>query len=269
MAMIETGPWIIASTHTLKKYQGRFTLSVDDLDEMAVSLRDGLTVMNQQHDPLRPSTMTVISAEIEPDADGENSVLKVNFLVDENEWAAFISGLKERGAPGGFSYARSVPFAQNRDGQATVVIAADAEFFTQEEIAEAAGLYRANDHEIVELAELVQFSSADVCQIVVVMQQPPTSTLQTWGPAVVGGLIGPVLIGLAKAGTFIRYRLKLRDLESVGDRLEAIVETADREVIEEAVAGLDQLEDSWRNGEDSQLWAFDESNCLWVPRKHN
>jgi hypothetical protein len=267
MGMIETGPQIVASTHELEKYQGRFRLSFDDLAEMAAMLRDGATVMNQQHDPLKSSTMTVISAEIEPHGDDENFVLRVNFLVDENEWAEFIAGFEERGAPGGFSYSRLVPFAQTGVGHASVLIAADAEFFTREEIAEAAGFYGSDG--AIQLAELVQFSATDVCQIVVIMQQPAASTLQTWGPALVGGLIGSVLMAFGRLGRVIRYRLKLRDIEDEGDRLEAIVESASREVVGEALARLDQLQDSWQNGEHSQLWSFDELSRLWVPRNRN
>jgi hypothetical protein len=68
--------------------------------------------------PLKSPTITVISAEIEPHGDDENFVLKVNFLVDENEWVGFIAGFEERAAPGGFSYSRLVPFAQTGVGHA-------------------------------------------------------------------------------------------------------------------------------------------------------
>jgi hypothetical protein len=76
-------------------------------------------------------------------------------------------------------------------------------------------------------------------------------------------------MAFGRLGRVIRYRLKLRDIEDEGDRLEAIVESASREVVGEALARLDQLQDSWQNGEHSQLWSFDELSRLWVPRNRN
>lgn len=265
--MIQTGPQIIASTHTLEKYQGRFGLSVADLVEIAATMREGGIKVNQQHDPLRPSTMKLISAEVEQLDDGENAFLKVNFMVDEDEWETFLTEVQQLGVPGGFSYTRLVPFAQSKAGQTSVVIAADAAFFTQDEISVAASFYGSD--EVVELAELVQFSATNMCQVIVVLQQPTTTTLQTWGPAVVGGLIGPVLLAFVKVGNIIRYRLQLRSVDNELDQMEAVVETADREVLIDAIDRLAQLEESWQKGKHSQLWKFDEPSRLWIRRKRD
>ncbi len=262
MGDIETGPLVVASTHQLDKYQGRFRLTVDDLEEMALNHLDGSTVFNLQHDPQSPLAAQVIDANVELREDGEFE-LRVNLRVDEDQWLAFLDELEQRGAPGGLSYTRLIEFAQIGTGPPEIAVAPDAGFYTQDEIIKAAESYHSSVP--LQLAELVQFSATEVCQVIVVMQQPE-SALQIWLPSVVSGLIGPVLIALTKAGQLVRHRLQFRHDGVNSSVLEAVIETEESTVVANAIGQISQLDQVWRSMEYGQLWSFDESSGLWIRR---
>jgi hypothetical protein len=259
MGMIETGPQFVASTHLLDKYGGRHRLSSEDLEAFAEQLRTGRMDQTEQHDPLKSVDREVIDAWIEA-VDGE-SVLFANFRVDDGQWTRFNEAAKERGVTPGFSYSQVVPFGKIGDGVPTTVIAADAGGFTQEEIASAAQEWMLD--EALELAEFVEFSVENVCQVVVVYGQQ--SMLSQLGIGIGVNAVVEVLKALWKVGLLVRYRFRFQRLN--GERVEAVVETSELEVLEAAVTAIGQLDATWTLDQRSSLWVFDPETRLWVPRQ--
>jgi hypothetical protein len=257
MGIVETGPQIIATTHRLDKYDGRFRLTVEDLHEMEQAYWRGEVIHTAQHDPSQVSTREVAEASVEQLEDGEYALV-VNFRVDEREWSAALEK-RRQGIPVAWSYSSLVSFGKLGTGETGFVVAADAGSYTQDEIVEAAALIEAS--EAVEVAELVQFGAADVCQVVIVVQQHQ-STLQQWGPSVAGGLAWPALLGLARATKWARHRVQfVRRDKSV---LETIVETDETSVLESAGQHLKELDGPWRNPLPKDPWVFDKTRQLWV-----
>jgi len=258
MGIVETGPQTIATTHRLDKYGGRFRLTVEDLHEMVQAYRRGEVTHTRQHDPSQISAREVVEASVEQLEDGEYALV-VNFKVDEREWSAALER-RRQGLPAAWSYSSLVSFGKLGSGETGFVVAADAGSYTQDEIIEAAASIEAS--EAVEVAELVQFAAADVCQVIIVVQQHQ-STLQQWGPSVAGGLVWPALLGLARAAKWARHRVKFEHPDK--SVLEAIVETDETSVLKSAGQHLKELDDAWRNPLPKGPWVFDKTLQLWVP----
>lgn len=258
MGVVETGPLVVASTHKLEKYGGRFRLTRGELENLAAYYGSPATRVTFQHDPTKPSTLRALSTIIEPTGDGEYA-LKVNFEADEDEWTTWLKDGRKHGAPLGFSYTRYIPFAGPKGVEPTFVIAADAEFYTQDDIRRAAE--RLDMDEPVILAELAQFAASDLCQVVVEVQRAP-STLDTWGPAVLES-VWPVLLALAKLGRWVRYKVRLR--RQHGGALDGVVDTDDPAVLAQAGEDAAKLDPAWRDVSAGHVLVYDPTKRLWLP----
>lgn len=244
---------VVASTHAIKKYDGRFRLTRDDLEDMVAKYEAGVVQMNYGHDPSKPGRTEVLSAHIEPTDDGEWRLV-VNFSVDEESWNAFVIDAEARGVTNpGMSYSRTVPFCQTGEGDAVVLVAGDAAAYSQSDIL-AAARSLPSDLPVV-AAEYVEFGLIDeVVNVLVVWQQHPEVQNFEW--ATFGGLVYPVLQRLARVGRRIRYRIQVRRANDTHVDIVSEIDTAEElaafvERIGELEQRVDSLESElyeWREG---------------------
>ncbi|MQY28465.1 hypothetical protein NRB56_40490 [Nocardia sp. RB56] len=124
----------VASNHPLPGKD--FVLDESALDQIADALATGTTPMNFNHDPGRQLEVQNVTAGVEQLDDGHRAAW-AEFDVDADDWAAIQNEIKEQGAPGGFSIAFFEHLA-GISGGADFQIAADASYYTDDEILSAA-----------------------------------------------------------------------------------------------------------------------------------
>jgi hypothetical protein len=151
---------IVATTHRIPAYGG-FQLERQTLEEMAQTLNSQSVPMRMFHDPRVPLRVANVDASVRQRPDGEYE-LRVDFDVDETDWARFEAERSDRGGPGGMSFTITEPLGKRqRQGEAapiSVVVAADAHHFTDGQILAAANEFVGADS--VEARRLYQFSAA-------------------------------------------------------------------------------------------------------------
>lgn len=248
---------VMATTHLLDKYRGRFRASLSDLEEMRDAFLRGDMTSSMNHDPTQAFEAKPVNAWIEEMSDGEHC-LKVAYEIDAAVHEQFQEALIAASAPGALSYARTVGFGEiRRPGSVTMLIAGEASNFSQAEIADAAVLVSAEDS--IGLAELVEFAADDSCRIVIVVAEHH-SIFRDYGPAAVGALLYPTLQALWKAGKWIRVQLHFR--RDDGSRLEAVVGTDDLGRLRRALESLEDLEAPWQQGGNVRV-IYDNDQGSW------
>jgi hypothetical protein len=256
---VATVTGVLATTHPLDKYGGRFRASLLDLEEMRDAFLSGAMSSSMNHDPAQTFEAKPVNAWIEEMSDSEHC-LKVTYEVDAVIQERFQEALLAAGAPGALSYARTVGFGElRRPGPVTMLIAGEASNFSQAEIADAAVLLPAEDS--IDLAELVEFAADDACRIVVVVAEHH-SILRDYGPAAVGALLYPTLRALWKTGRWIRVQLQFR--RDDGSRLEAIVATDDLARLRGALESSNDLDGAWRQGGNIRV-IYNHDQSSWQP----
>jgi hypothetical protein len=251
---------VLATTHALDKYCGRFRASLADLEEMRDAFLQGSMASSMHHDPSQAFDARPVKAWIEEMPDGEHC-LKVEYEVDAAVHEQFEAARAAAGAPGNLSYARTVGFGDiQRQGPAAMLIAGEASNFSQEEIAQAARLLPGE--ESIALAELVEFAADDACRIVVVVAEQH-SLLREYGPAALSALLYPTLQALWRAGKWVRVQLQFR--RDDGSRLEAVVATDDLEGLRRALHTSEGLETPWRQGSNVRLIYNNEEGTWTAP----
>lgn len=249
---------VVATTHPLEKYDGRFRATREDLVEMAEAYRAGQMRMNFGHDPLQPSDVSATDVAVMPTDDGEWKLV-VTFVIDSDEWEVMARRAEEQGLPSlAMSYSRTVPFNTVGDGEPALAISADAAAFTQEEILDALRLLPPTVP--ASAGEYVQFALVDeVLNIIVVVQH--NSAAQSFGWATYGALLLPTLRKLRKTGQSTRYRFLIRRADGPETDVIAAVDT--EEDFEEMMSRLDELEQRVDELQ-SEVWEF--QNRGWVRR---
>lgn len=251
---------VLATTHALDKYGGRFRASLADLEEMRDAFLAGSMTSTMHHDPAQAFDALPVNAWIDEMPDGEHC-LKVSYEVDAAVHEQFEAALAAAGAPGSLSYARTIGFGEmQRQGPATLLIAGEASNFSQAEIAQAARLLPGEDS--IDLAELVEFAADDACRVVVVVAEQH-SLLREYGPAAFGALLYPALQALWRAGRWVRVQLQFR--RDDGSRLEAVVATDDLEALRRALHNAEALEAPWHQGKNVRLIYSNEEGTWTAP----
>lgn len=150
---------IVATTDPVSAYGG-FRLRRQQLEEMARSLNSQSVPMRMFHDARKPLRVENVDASVQQRPDGEY-ILRVDFDLDEDDWTRFEAEWRDRGGPGGMSFTLTEPFAEHRSaGDLTgisVVVAADAHHFTDDQILGAANEFVGAD--AIEAQRLYQFSA--------------------------------------------------------------------------------------------------------------
>ena len=138
---------------------GGIQLDHEVLERLAEALRAGRLPMILQHDPTRPLSARIVDAGIGDDGEGYEQVW-VRFEIEEEAWNAVQDEWRRAGAPGGFSWSGSVPLrfipAEGDAPKPTVAIAADAHFWTDEQIVDAAT--KLSTHANVHAAQRLAFA---------------------------------------------------------------------------------------------------------------
>jgi hypothetical protein len=145
----------VATTHAVPAYGG-ICLDERAVRQIAKAMADGTVSMQYNHDLARPSSAVTVAAGVEPTEDGHLAAW-VEFDVDEHEWELFEQEKRAAGAPGGMSFSTVETFATRGKPPYDLEIAADASYFDDDLILNAA--QKALPGELsVELARLYQFS---------------------------------------------------------------------------------------------------------------
>jgi hypothetical protein len=132
---------LLATTDPIPAYGG-IQLALEALESIAQTLNSGAPVTTRLfHDAREPLHIENVSAEVRQRGDGEHE-LWIEFDVEEEGWEKYESERDARGAPGGLSFTITELFAELRSDDesvpVTVVVAADAHHFSDNEIAAAA-----------------------------------------------------------------------------------------------------------------------------------
>lgn len=234
---------VLATTHVMPKYEG-VRLDPSMLRELVERVNSGSLPMLWNHDPRRQLAPSNVVANIEERDDGELAAV-IEFDIDEGVWADLERELKLAGAPGGFSFSGSVPYATlGAPSNPSISVAGESGEFDPAEVAEAAGSLE--KHAYVAVGQLFQFgASQDIARFVVEV-----------GPDV-ANMLAPELIG---AGLYDLIRRALRrkkrpgqtmvdvrvDEETGRRRVQGVVVTDDPDVaaaaIKDLVTGLSAYE---------------------------
>ncbi len=248
---------VLATTHVLAKYGGRFRASAADLEDLRDAFLGGAMTPSMSHDPAQAFEARCVNAWIEELPDGEHC-LKVTYEVDAAVHERFQAALTTAGAPGALSYAKNVNFGEvERPGPVTMLIAGEASNFSQADIADAARLIPGEDS--IVLAELVEFAAEDACRIVIVVAEQH-SLLREYGPAAFGALLYPTIQALWKAGKWVKVQLQFR--RDDGSRMEAVVGTDSLETVRCALETSESLEVPWRQGGNVRA-IYDNGGGTW------
>lgn len=249
---------VVATTHPLEKYNGRFRATREDLEELAEAYRAGQMRMNFGHDPSQPSDASATQVVVAPTDDGEWKLV-VTFVIDSGEWEVIARRAEELGLPSvAMSYARTIEFAAVGEGEPALALSADAAAFTQDEILDALRLLPPTVP--ASAGEYVQFALVDeVVNIVIVLQQ--SSTAQSFAWATYGALLLPTLKKLRKTGHRIRYRFLVR--RDDGPETDVIATADTDEQFEEIMSRLNELEQLVDDLQ-SEVWEF--QNRGWFRR---
>lgn len=131
---------VLATTDPIPAYGG-IRLSLEALESMAQRLKSGPVPTRLFHDAREPLYVQNVDAEVRQRPDGEHE-LWVEFDVEEVGWADYEAERDARGGPGGLSFTLTEPFAELGSeagpGPVSVVVAADAQHFSDDQILAAA-----------------------------------------------------------------------------------------------------------------------------------
>lgn len=231
---------ILAGTQPMDAYGGT-QLDRTVLEQMVEALRAGRLPLILQHDPTRPIAMRLIDTGIEKDGDGFEQVW-IRFEVEKATWDSVQDEWARAGASasGGFSWSGSVPLTlipEEPDAtKPTVALAADAHFWTEDQILDAAR--RLSSHANVEVGQ--RFAFAHIPDPVVV------ATLYEMAKAVGAAGIwdalktflrrAPTADPLSSQETIFEFRVSEGGRETVGR-----VTTDDPDVLRHAIEALNRL----------------------------
>ncbi len=225
------------------------------LEQMVEALRAGRLPMILQHDPTRPIAMRLIDTGIDNDGDGFEQVW-IRFEVEKATWDSVQEEWARAGASGGFSWSGSVPLRllpEEPDAtKPTVALAADAHFWTEDQILDAARLL--SSHANVQVGQ--RFAFAHIPDPVVV------ATLYEMARAVGAAALwdalktflrrAPTADPSASQETIFEFRVSEGGREAVGR-----VTTADPDVLRDAIEALNRLDatggaaSTWNDAADS------------------
>lgn len=174
-----SGSWvaleaIVATTHRVEKYGG-VQLAVSALQQIADVLNAGTLPMIGHHDWTKPIRTRELEASIVELADGEKAVRLVG-LVHQDDWDTV-------GQIGGMSFTTfdtiGIAKGPHAAGTEQVKLAADAGWFTDEDIVDACSVI--SQLAPAEGARLLQFSAIDVARISLELG---LTYVNTWGPSI-------------------------------------------------------------------------------------
>jgi hypothetical protein len=146
----------MATTDRISAYGG-FRLPREKLEELAQALGSQSVPMRLFHDAREPVYVENVIPEVRERPDGEYE-LWVEFDVEEEGWAKYEAERNALGGPGGLSFTITQTIAESKtqSGPVSVVVAADASHFSDDQIMAAA--HEFSDGATVKACRLYQFS---------------------------------------------------------------------------------------------------------------
>jgi len=241
---------IVATSHPIPAYGG-VQLGENVLQEMAGALRSGRLPMLAQHDLRRAINAVVLDARVRHRSDGYKE-LRARFRVDGEQWAKFEQERLAAGAPGGFSFSCSEPFAalQPLNGappEPGVALAADASHWSDADpLAAAEELRRIGGVEVGRRHEFAHDPNA-----VVVLEL--TASLIT---GVLGNAIFEALKRFLRRDKPTTFHFHV---EEGGRTVDGRIETDDADALRRAIASFDQLVNP------PMLYLWDDEEGQWNP----
>jgi hypothetical protein len=238
MALIEVEA-TVAGSRPMDAYGG-IQLDRQVLEQLADALRAGRLPMLLQHDPSRPLHPRILDAGVARDDEGFDQVW-IRFEIEEAVWAAAQTEWHRAGGPGGFSWSGSVPLrlvpAQGDGPKPTVAIAADAHFWTDEQVIDVATKLSADAN--VYAQQRLAFAHTPDPVVVI--------SLYEFAKAMVAAGLWEALKGFLRrrqgstssGPTIFEFRLSRGDHDVIGR-----VTTNDAEVLHRAIDALASLEES-------------------------
>lgn len=220
---------VVATTHPMGVYGGvSFPETV--IQTLADGINDGSIPLALQHDPRSRLDAQVIEAVVDRSDDGHLQVV-ATYEVDEAEWEA-------KGGEGltGFSPSMRQPFLGDREGTPAATIAADAHWFSDEQLTAAyddlskSGLP-------VQALRLYQFAVVPPALVVFVLQQ-----LGAIPFGMRGAYLYDSLKHLVSHDEPSKFDLNITD-ERTGKTTHAYVETSSDDVLKHAIDTLPGLLD--------------------------
>jgi hypothetical protein len=175
----------MATTELIPAYGGT-QLSLEELERMAQILRSQSVPMRLSHDAREPLYAENVDTEVRKRPDGEYE-LWIEFDVEEEGWAKYEAERDALGTPGGMSFTLTRTFAElgseTEPSPVSVVVAADAHHFSDDQILAAAGEFA--DTGAVKASRLYQFSAVPTALVWIqyVLQegaQIPSGLFSNW-----------------------------------------------------------------------------------------
>ena len=176
---------VLATTDQIPAYGG-IRLAPEALESMALSLRSQSVPMRLFHNAGEPVYVENVDAEIRQRPDGEYE-LWAEFDVEEEGWARYEAEREVHGAPGGLSFTITETIGQltSKPGPspATIVVAADAHHFSDDQILAAAGEFANAGN--VKASRLYQFSAVPAALVLIQfmfqeLAQIPPGIISAW-----------------------------------------------------------------------------------------
>lgn len=237
MATIEVEA-IVATTEPIP---GRgFRFAPEALEQMAAELRSGAPAMLRQHDIRQPMISAVLDAGVRTHATGYKE-LWTRFLVDEDQWNAYLEHLAATSAPGGFSIAGSEPLAElmatSGGAAAEVHLAADGYHWADETALDAGEILRVVGNVSVGRRFELAVDPNAVVYLGLVLNQVVLPTFD----GVLGAALYDAMKRFLRPGREGRRTVFHFEIERPQRTVKAYLETDDSEVLKRAIDTFGQL----------------------------
>lgn len=246
---------IVATDDPMTAYGGiRFMPPA--LEQVAEALREGRLKSGFHHDPRIKATYTIIDSGLEVTPEGRTQVW-AKLRMEQSEWDEFHKGLPE-GSPGGMSisFTRKITQIDGAlgDNGVSIQLAADAHYWTEEEVVGAARTIAAaaSGVDVRKRYELAVDPNA-VVYLGMVFAQVVLPTID----GVLGAAIYDATKGLLRRGddkTIFHFEIETPDRKTMG-----YLETKDRRVLKRAIDSFERLA-----AQDAELSLWDEEAGTWV-----
>src|SRR4051812_36268713 len=244
---------VLATTRKLDKYGG-FQLTRDQLESLLQSVQGQAIPMVMNHDSLQGVKASNVEAHI-VELDQEDALV-IEFDVPADRWDEIQSVWAQAGAPGGFSYTTTATQEIFGEGPPLIVIAADADAFTDEERS-AAGKAAASLGP-VEVQYIFEFAAElEAARIIL-------EIASQFCVGIAGSLAATTIkdaVDKLFGGNKRQSRVDIRVFNEDGTiKAAGVVHTDDPDVVGRAIEGLEHMGQSGHDVE-----RFDADSKGWVP----
>jgi hypothetical protein len=238
----------IATTNIVGKYPD-WEIPPSVLEAMAEELRKGRLPLLFDHDLTQRLDGRVVEAQVVDTDDGHRAV-EVELDVDAETWESVDARFKEAGVLGGFSYrATAIQEPSPSRLPASVVIAADAAAWSDDDRKEAASLIEAAAP--TDAAYLFEFSAIEIATILLV--------LEGIGIGVLGnGAYDAIKKLVSKRQQVAPTRIEVHERRADGSEQKAVLITSDPELAAEALKQLAEIR------RPAKVLTFDQNERLWL-----